>query len=131
MAEQLGASLDATPIGGVFAGSPTMFRRYVTPRSSPPAIVWFEGDDRRCGIQVDDARRAPGDGDLPTPDLELESSVGPSWRQLVYAGRGPILHVPQDGPIEHARLVIGLPPGTVEQFLDDSVRHLGGERRLG
>lgn len=130
VAERLGDPIDASPVGGIFAGSPTIYRRYASPGSSLPTIVWFE-NDLAVAVQLDDAQRHVDDGELPRPDLELESAFGNRWRQLVYADRGLVLHVPVGEPIGRARLVIGLPPFTVDDFLDDPVRHLGGDRRLG
>lgn len=130
VAEQLGDPLDASPVGGVFAGSPTLYRRYESQGSSRPAIVWFE-NDLAVAVELDGAQRDADDGELPHPDLELESAFGSSWRQLVFAERGLVLHVASGESVDRARLVVGLPPFTVDEFLGDPVRHLGGERRLG
>lgn len=130
IADQLGAPLDDAPLGGVFGGSPTVFRRYARNGDVSPVVVWFEGD-LAVAVQVEHACRSVLDTPLADADDVLDSAFGDSWEQHVFGDRGLVLHVPTaELPRRpYAALVLGLPPFEVADFRSDPVRLIGDDRR--
>lgn len=131
METQLGPALDTEPKGGVFGGSPTMFRRWPPRPGAPQGLtVWFEGD-LVVGIDVPSAARNAEDADLPAADADLDSRVSGHHRQWVWAARGLVLHVtdvPAGGRITAATRRFGLPPFTPTDWESDPLRWWGSTR---
>ena len=71
VAAQLGEPLEPQPHSGMFAGSPTVFRRYSITADAPLISVWFEGDIA-VGVEIDDPHRSLMDD---RSDLRTRSSI--------------------------------------------------------
>lgn len=127
---QLGTSLDESPHGGVFGGAPALLRRWPPSPGAPRGLtVWFEGDVV-VGVQVEGASRAQDDGPLPDPDLDEDSGLGATVRQLLWGGRGLVVHTRDDASApREATLLLGLAPVTPDAWRQDPLRHWGAERR--
>ena len=130
VAAQLGEPLEPQPHSGMFAGSPTVFRRYSITADAPLISVWFEGDIA-VGVEIDDPHRSLMDDPLGPPDEILESKVGELWEQHVYGDNGLVVHVrtDDDGTVE-ARLLYGLPPFDLASFREDPLRWAGRRERF-
>lgn len=132
VAEQLGDPLEPEPHGGVFAGSPTMFRRYAPGGALPFVIVWYEGP-QAVAVQIERPRRSADERALRAADLILPSGYGEGWEQHVFAGIGLVLHARAGagdrGELDDVAMLIGLPPFDPADFDHDPVRHEGGTHR--
>jgi hypothetical protein len=102
---ELGPPLDDDLLGGMFGGEPTMFRRYPATDAAPRGITCWFLDDDVVGVEI---REAVPETDvlarLGPPDLVLESGLGSTYVQEVWAGRGLVLH--RRGDV--VRLALGL-----------------------
>lgn len=129
---QLGPGVDARARGGMFGGSPTMFRRWDARAGAPKGLtVWSEGDVV-VGIEIPEAVRDADDADLPPADADLESGITSHHRQRVWASRGLVVHVsdvPAGQRVQAATQLFGLAPFTLRDWEDDPLR-LWGRTRL-
>jgi hypothetical protein len=102
---ELGPPLEDDLFGGMFGGEPTMFRRYPATDGAPRGITCWILDDDVVGVEI---REAVPDTEvlerLGPPDLVLESGMGSTYVQEVWAARGLVVH--RRGDV--VRLVLGL-----------------------
>jgi hypothetical protein len=102
---ELGPPLEDQLFGGMFGGEPAMFRRYPATDAAPRGITcWILGEDV-VGVEIREAAPAADALEaLGSPDLELESGLGSTYAQEVWASRGLVVH--RRGDV--VKLVLGL-----------------------
>ena len=102
---ELGPPLEDDLFGGMFGGEPTMFRRYPATDAAPTGITCWVLDVDVVGVEIREAVPATdGLERLGPPDLVLESGMGSTYVQEVWATRGLVVHRRDDV----VRLVLGL-----------------------
>jgi hypothetical protein len=123
---QLGPPTEDELYGGRFGGEPAEFRRYPATDAAPQGVTCWLLDDAVIGIEIHDPEpdRASLEA-LGPPDLELDSGLGPSWSQHVWAARGLVVHRRDD----RVGLALGLAPIDPETWPTDPLRWWRVERR--
>jgi hypothetical protein len=124
--DQLGPPLEDELHGGQFGGEPAQFRRYPATAAAPRGITCWVLGDVVVGIELHEPFPDPASmASLGSPDLVLESGVGPAWSQEVWASRGLVIH--RRGDL--VRVAFALAPIDPEQWLADPLRWWRSERR--
>jgi hypothetical protein len=122
----LGPPLDEELLGGRFGGEPAEFRLYPPTKAAPMGITCWLLDDVVVGIEIRDPRPIPAAlTALGKPDLVLESGLGSSYKQQVWASRGLVIHRRE----KRIGLAFGLAPIDPEEWPDDPLRRWRSERR--
>ena len=123
---QLGPPAEDELYGGRFGGEPAEFRRYPPTDAAPMGLTCWLLDDAVIGIEIHEP--VPDSAALETlgpPDLDLESGLGPSFRQHIWASRGLVVHRRDD----RIGLLLGLAPIDPDAWLSDPLRWWAVERR--
>jgi hypothetical protein len=124
------AALDAQPEAeGPVAlfGRPAALCRYPATAAAPLGIqIWYVGSAAEL-VQIDEpVPTRPVTEALGPPEAEVDSLLGSSRRQLVYAGRGLTVHV--SAFTGRPYRLYGYAPCPVEQFLDAPLRSVSSTR---
>lgn len=122
---RLGPPLEDELFGGMFGGEPAELRRYPATDAAPGGVTgWFLGD-MLVGIELREPEPPPEAlAALGPPDLTLDSGLGGSWVQEVWAERGLVVHRRE----AHVRMAFGLAPIDPEAWPSDPLRFWGSER---
>ena len=109
----------------MFGGEPTMFRRYPATEAAPRGITCWILDRDVVGVEIRDASPASEAFEaLGPPDLVLDSGLGSTYAQEVWAARGLVVHRRD----EVVRLVLGLAEIDPAAWPDDPLSHWREER---
>jgi hypothetical protein len=125
------AALDARPEAEgpvVLFGRPATLCRYPATAAAPRGVqIWYVAGVADLAQVDEPVPTQPVTEALGPPEAEVDSLLGSSRRQLVYAGRGLTVHVSAfDG---RPYRLYGYAPCPAEQFLDAPLRWVSSTRR--
>ena len=118
-----------SPTGPVaLFGRPANLSRYPATAAAPRGIhIWYVAGVAEL-VQIDEpVPTQPVTEALGPPEAEVDSLLGSSRRQLVYAGRGLTVHVSTFTGVPYR--LYGYAPCPVEQFLNAPLRWVSSTRR--
>ena len=112
---------------GILAGMPATYRIHPPAEGAPFGVqVWLEGDLVGVLEIRDPPLREPLDVQLGEPEARVESGLGGSYRQWVYATRGLVFHV--SAVTGSVLRMYAFPAIETDAFLAHPLRHVARRR---